>query len=322
MLSVNEIKYGTMGLKEKNFITLADFDKKDIFFLLDQAIEMKQLQKKGISHPYLSGKVLAMIFEKPSTRTRVSFEVGMLQLGGHAIFLSAKDIQLGRGESIPDTAKVLSSYADGIMARTFTHETIEQFAMHAEVPVINGLTDLHHPVQVLADLLTIYEHKGCLEGLKMAYIGDGNNNICHSLLEGAVAVGMNISVASPIGYQPSWNILERALRLGEATGSKIQVKKSAKEAVNQADIIVTDVWTSMGQEEEKEERLKTFAAYQVNETLCSYAKQDYIFLHCLPAHRGEEVTPGIIDGPHSVVFKEAENRLHAQKAILKNLLGS
>ncbi|MFZ3578845.1 ornithine carbamoyltransferase [Virgibacillus sp. DJP39] len=318
--SASQVKQGPFELKGKDFITMADFDQKDIFFLLDQAVEMKNLQKKGIPHPYLNGKVLGMIFEKSSTRTRVSFEVGMLQLGGQAIFLSANDIQLGRGESVGDTAKVLSRYVDGLMIRTFAHESIEQFAQNADVPVINGLTDLHHPTQVLADLLTIYEHKGRLTGLKMCYIGDGNNNMCHSLMEGAASVGMHLSMASPSGYGPNQTILEKAKQLGQANGSTIIYTNSPEEAIEQADIVVTDVWTSMGQEAEQKKRLQAFESFQVNAKLCSRAMKDFIFLHCLPVHRGEEVTADIIDGPHSVVFDEAENRLHAQKAILKTLM--
>lgn len=299
---------------------LADYSTDQILYLLNEAVELKKLQKQGKPHPFLSGKVLGMIFEKSSTRTRVSFEVGMLQLGGHAIFLSSKDIQLGRGESISDTAKVLSRYIDGIMIRTFSHESVEELASHATVPVINGLTDLQHPTQVLADLLTILEHKGKLAGLKLCYIGDGNNNMAHSLMEGAVKVGMNISIASPEGYMPNEEITEKAVQAGTETGSTVTITNNPIEAIKDADVVVTDVWTSMGQEEETAIRLKAFQAFQVNEELCSHANKDYIFLHCLPAHRGEEVTSEIIDGPHSVVFDEAENRLHAQKAILKLLL--
>ncbi|WHY01752.1 ornithine carbamoyltransferase [Neobacillus sp. DY30] len=307
-------------LKGKDFLSLSDFHTDEILYLLEEAKELKSLQKQGKPHPYLSGKVLGMIFEKSSTRTRVSFEVGMLQLGGHAIFLSSKDIQLGRGESISDTAKVLSRYIDCMMIRTFSHDSVKELAEHATVPVINGLTDLHHPTQVMADLLTIQEHKGKLAGLKMCYLGDGNNNMAHSLMEGAAKVGMHISIASPPGYLPDGNITEKAIATGKLTGSKILITHNPVEAVKDADIVVTDVWTSMGQEAETEKRLKDLADFQVNAELCQHAKQDYIFLHCLPAHRGEEVTAEIIDGPHSVVFDEAENRLHAQKAILKLLL--
>ena len=307
-------------LKGKDFLSLSDFHTDEILYLLEEAKELKSLQKQGKPHPYLSGKVLGMIFEKSSTRTRVSFEVGMLQLGGHAIFLSSKDIQLGRGESISDTAKVLSRYIDCMMIRTFSHDAVKELAEHATVPVINGLTDLHHPTQVMADLLTIQEHKGKLAGLKMCYLGDGNNNMAHSLMEGAAKVGMHISIASPPGYLPDGKITQKAIETGKVTGSKVTITHNPVEAIKDADIVVTDVWTSMGQEAETEKRLKDLAAYQVNSELCQHAKQDYIFLHCLPAHRGEEVTAEIIDGPHSVVFDEAENRLHAQKAILKLLL--
>ena len=303
-----------------DFLQLADYSTDQVLYLLDEAVELKRMQKQGKPHPFLSGKVLGMIFEKSSTRTRVSFEVGMLQLGGHAIFLSSRDIQLGRGESISDTAKVLSRYIDGIMIRTFSHESVEELASHATVPVINGLTDLQHPTQVLADLLTILEHKGKLAGLKLCYIGDGNNNMAHSLMEGAVKVGMNISIASPAGYLPNKEITERAIQAGKETGSTVTITNDPYEAIKNADVVVTDVWTSMGQEEETAIRLNAFQGFQVNEELCSHANSDFIFLHCLPAHRGEEVTSEIIDGPHSVVFDEAENRLHAQKAILKLLL--
>ena len=307
-------------LKGKDFLQLSDFTTDEILYLLNDALELKQMQKQGKPQPFLNGKVLGMIFEKSSTRTRVSFEVGMLQLGGHAIFLSSKDIQLGRGESISDTAKVLSRYVDGIMIRTFSHDSVKELAEHATVPVINGLTDLQHPTQVLADLLTILEHKGKLEGLKLCYIGDGNNNMAHSLMEGAVKVGMDVSIASPPGYLPDGKITEAAIKEGLQTGSSVVITNNPLEAIKDADVVVTDVWTSMGQEEETEKRLKAFEGFQVNEELCKQAKADYIFLHCLPAHRDEEVTGAIIDGTHSVVFDEAENRLHAQKAILKHLL--
>jgi ornithine carbamoyltransferase len=322
----NVIKWNVKGMvqkpkfKGKDFLTIAEFNTDEILYLLEEAKELKSLQKQGKPHPYLSGKVLGMIFEKASTRTRVSFEVGMLQLGGHAIFLSPKDLQLGRGESISDTAKVLSRYIDCMMIRTFSHNTVEELAEHATVPVVNGLTDLHHPAQIMADLLTIQEHKGKLAGLKLCYLGDGNNNVAHSLLEGAAKVGMHINIASPAGYLPNGKITEQAIESAKLTGSKISITHNPVEAIKDADVVVTDVWTSMGQEEETEKRLKDFAAYQVNAELCQHAKKDYIFMHCLPAHRGEEVTAEIIDGPHSVVFDEAENRLHAQKAILKLLL--
>lgn len=309
-----------INLKGKDFLSLAELSSDEILFLIDEAIKLKQMQKNGEQHPFLKGKVLGMIFEKSSTRTRVSFEVGMYQLGGQAIFLSNRDIQLGRGETIYDTAKVLSRYVDGLMIRTFAHSTVEAFAKYSSVPVINGLTDLHHPTQVLADLQTIYEHKRRLEGLKMCFIGDGNNNMAHSLIEGAVKVGMDISIASPEGFMPNEEVVKNAQTVANNTGSTIQISVDPQQMIVGADVVVTDVFTSMGQEDEMEERLQVFTPYQVNDELCKHAKNDYIFLHCLPAHRGEEVTASIIDGPHSVVFDEAENRLHAQKAILKNLL--
>lgn len=310
-------------LKESqtNILQIADLTAKELMLLIEEAIVMKEQTKAGISHHYLQGKTLGMIFEKSSTRTRVSFEVGMTQLGGHAVFLSSKDIQLGRGESIADTAKVLSRYVDGLMIRTFGHEIIEEFAENASVPIINGLTNEHHPMQVLADLMTIYEKKGTLKGLTIAYVGDGNNNMPHSLMEGAAIMGVNMNIASPKGYEPLETIYQKAKIKAEQSGAVIQFTYDPIEAVKNADIVVTDVWTSMGMEAETAERLSVFLPYQVNTELVQYAKEDFIFLHCLPAHRGEEVTAEIIDGSHSVVFDEAENRLHAQKAVLKMLMG-
>jgi len=307
-------------LKGRHFLRLSEYTSDEIHYLLQLATELKRKQKLGIPHQYLKGKSLGLIFEKSSTRTRVSFEIAMYQLGGYATFLSSRDLQLGRGESIYDTAKVLSSYLDGIMIRTFAHETIEEFANHSSVPIINGLTDQHHPAQVLADLLTIKEQKGELKGLKLCYIGDGNNNMTHSLMEGAAKVGMNMTVASPKGYEPMKEIFEEAKETGKHQGCSIQFTYDPMEAIHGADVVVTDVWVSMGMEEEKEKRMQHFADYQVNSMLCQKAKNDFIFLHCLPAHRGEEVTADIIDGQHSVVFEEAENRLHVQKAILKVLM--
>ncbi|MBP1949259.1 ornithine carbamoyltransferase [Virgibacillus litoralis] len=307
-------------LNEKDFLTLSQLSKAEITGLLDEAVALKKQTNEGTREPHLKGKVLGMIFEKASTRTRVSFEVGMLQLGGEAIFLSSNDSQIGRGESIFDTANVLSRYVDGLMIRTFSHDIVESYAQHATVPVINGLTDMHHPTQVLADLLTIYEHKGKLSGLKLAFLGDGNNNMCHSLIEGAVKVGMDIAIACPTGYEPNQEILQQMKQEAEQNGTKVEYSEDPYGVITDADIVVTDVWSSMGQEDENDQRNKIFTPYQVNESLCENAKSDFIFLHCLPAHRGEEVTAGIIDSPHSVVFDEAENRLHAQKALLKLLL--
>ncbi len=309
------------GMKGKDFLTIAELSSEEIHYLLQEAEQLKKLQKEGIPHEELKGKVLGMIFEKSSTRTRVSFEVAMLQLGGHALFLSSKDIQLGRGETVEDTANVLAGYLDGVMIRTFGHETIERFAKASSVPVINGLTDTHHPAQILADLLTIIEHKGHLSGLKAAYFGDGNN-VAHSLIEGAAKVGMNFTIACPAGYEPDEAIVAKAYEVAKTNGSVIEVTADPLAAAKDADVLITDVWASMGQEDEQAEREGVFEPYQVNEELCINADENYIFMHCLPAHRGEEVTAEIIDGSHSVVYQEAENRLHAQKALLKLLLKS
>jgi ornithine carbamoyltransferase len=309
------------GMKGKDFLTIDELTSEEIHHLLDEAAQLKKLQKQGVPHEELKGKVLGMIFEKSSTRTRISFEVAMLQLGGHALFLSSKDIQLGRGETIEDTANVLAGYLDGVMIRTFGHETIERFALASSVPVINGLTDSHHPAQILADLLTIMEHKGQLSGLKAAYFGDGNN-VAHSLIEGAAKVGMHFTIACPPDYEPDEAIVAKAKEVAKETGAIIQITDDPKAAASNADVLITDVWASMGQEEEQAEREGVFAPYQVNEELCINADENYIFMHCLPAHRGEEVTAEIIDGPHSVIYLEAENRLHAQKALLKLLLKS
>lgn len=309
-----------LNLKGKDFLALADFSPSEILGLLEKAKKIKELHLAGESYTPLKGKTLGMIFEKSSTRTRVSFEAGMYQLGGNALFLSSNDLQIGRGEPISDTAQVLSQYLDGIMIRTFEHEKVEELAKHASIPVINGLTDLFHPCQVLADLLTIMEIKGELKGLKMAYIGDGNN-MAHSLMIGAAKVGMDLSIACPEGYKPEEKVVNMAIEFAKESGANIVVTEDPIEAVKDADVIYTDVWTSMGQEAENEIRLKAFApVYQVNENLVKHAKDDYVFLHCLPAHRGEEVTAGIIDGSQSAVFQEAGNRLHAQKALLVELL--
>lgn len=319
--TINDRKRLGGMLKGRHFLKLSDFSPGEIHGLLEEAERLKRMQKEGVPHPFLAGKILGMIFEKSSTRTRVSFEAGMIQLGGNAIFLSSRDLQLGRGESIHDTAKVLSRYVDGIMIRTFGHEKVEELAREATVPVINGLTDTHHPTQVLADLLTIQEKKGKLKGLKVAFVGDGKNNMAHSWLEGAALTGMHLAIAAPPGYEPAQEIFEQALRLSYFTEATIEVTHVPEKAVEGADVIITDVWASMGQEEESDMRKQIFNPYQVNGELVKGAKSDYIFLHCLPAHRGEEVTEEIIDGPHSVVFDEAENRLHAHKAILYQLMG-
>lgn len=304
-----------MDLKGRDFIGLLDYTSEEIRYLIDLAIELKRKQKAGEVYQPLKGKTLGMIFEKSSTRTRVSFEVGMYQLGGQGLFLSSNDLQIGRGETIADTAQVLSRYLDGIMIRTFAHRTVIDLARYSTVPVINGLTDFAHPCQVLADYQTVLEHKGRLEGLKIAYIGDGNNMV-HSLMAGASKLGMHMAVASPGGYMPDEQVQKSCQEIASQTGGSLLVCSDPKEAVADADVIYTDVWASMGFEAEQKEREQAFANYQVNEELTKYAKKDYIFLHCLPAHRGEEVSEGVIDGPHSIIFDEAENRLHAQKAIM------
>ncbi|MFZ5627296.1 MAG: ornithine carbamoyltransferase [Bacillota bacterium] len=315
-LALNEIQKAMQG---RDFLCMSDYTGEELKEMIALALHLKKEQKMGVSHPILQGKTLAMIFRKSSTRTRVSFEVGMYQLGGYPLFLSSNDIQLGRGEPIADTARVLSRMVDGIMIRTFAQAEVEELAQFADVPVINGLTDLLHPCQVLADLMTIQEYKGKLAGLKLAYVGDGNN-MAHSLLIGGAKMGMKVAVASPEGYLPQAEIVAKAQAFAAESGGEILVTTDPVEAVKDADVVYTDVWASMGQEAEAEERARIFRPYQVNEELVAKARADYLFLHCLPAHRGEEVTAGVIDGPNSVVFDEAENRLHAQKALLALLL--
>lgn len=308
-----------LNLQGKDLLTLADYSKETILELLNKAKSIKETHLKGEVIAPLKGKTLGMIFEKSSTRTRVSFEAGMHQLGGHALYLNSRDLQIGRGETISDTAKVLSQYVDAIMIRTFSHTIVEELAEHATIPVINGLTDLYHPCQALADLLTILEVKGTLQGLKLAYIGDGNN-VAHSLLIACSKVGMDISIATPPNYEVDAKVAELAYSFAKTSGSKVELTNNPVEAVQEADAIYSDVWTSMGQEEENEQRLKDFQGFQVNAELVKHAKEDYIFLHCLPAHREEEVTTEIIDGSHSYVFQQAGNRLHAQKALLVEIL--
>lgn len=316
---MNAVQQLDINLKGKDLLTLADLEPQEITTLLEKSIVLKEKTlNKQFDHP-LKGKILGMIFDKSSTRTRVSFEVGMIQLGGSALYLNGNDLQLGRGETVADTAQVLSQYVDAIMIRTFSHKSVEELADHAAVPVINGLTDMYHPCQALADLLTIHEKKGKLKGLKLAYIGDGNN-VAHSLMIACTKVGMDVSIAAPKGYFPDETITARCEGFAAQSGAKLVITESPSEAVKDADIIYSDVWTSMGQESENEQRLKDFHGYQVNEHLLKHAKEDHIFMHCLPAHRGEEVTAEVIDGKHSVVFEQAGNRLHAQKALLVEIL--
>ena len=307
-------------LKGKDFICLSDYTKEEIMYLLDLAAKLKDEQKKGIPHPHLAGKTLGMIFDKSSTRTRVSFEVGMYQLGGMAMFLSGRDLQIGRGEPISDTAQVLSRYIDGIMIRTFSDDMVRELAEYASIPIVNGLTDMQHPCQVMADFQTIIEQKGTLEGLKLAYVGDGNN-MAHSLMIGAAKVGMHVSIASPAGYEPDAGVTAMTKQFAQETGVNVVVTNDPMEAVKDADIIYTDVWASMGQEAEQQERMEKFTGFEVNGDMMKQAKSDAIFLHCLPAHRGEEVAADVIDGPQSYVFDQAENRLHAQKAVLVAVMG-
>ena len=302
-------------MKGKSLASLYDLTREEIEQILKKSELLKLQLLSGQEHHLLKGKTLAMIFEKPSTRTRVSFEVGMWQLGGYALYLGAGDLQLGRGETIADTAQVLSRYVDGIMARVFAHQTILDLAAHSRVPVINGLSDYSHPCQGLADLFTVYEKKGRLSGLKMAYVGDGNN-VAHSLIYGCSKVGLNLVVGCPKGYEPNPEVVSRGKEEAKKTGCEVIVTNDPRDAVKGADVIYTDVWASMGKEKEHEERVKIMKSYQVNTDLVKGAKADYIFMHCLPAHRGEEVTNEVADSKNSVIFDQAENRMHAQKAIM------
>lgn len=307
-------------LKGKDLLSIHDLSCEEVETILDLAGELKAMQKAGIEHRILAGKTLGMIFEKSSTRTRVSFETGMFQLGGQALFLSNRDLQIGRGEPIKDTARVLSRYLDGVMIRTFEHEKVEEFARYADIPVINALTDLLHPCQALTDLLTIREHKGKnLEGLKMAYVGDGNN-MTHSLMYAAAKTGMNFVAATPDGYAPEEEVVQRAQEDAKETGASIALVSDPFIAAKDADILVTDTWASMGQEAEHEERKKIFASYQINRELLAAADKRAIVMHCLPAYRGEEITEDVMEAFADVIFDEAENRLHTQKAILALLM--
>ena len=308
-------------LKGKDLLSIHDLSVAEVEEILSLAKELKAMQKAGVEHHLLAGKTLGMIFEKSSTRTRVSFETGMYQLGGQALFLSSRDLQLGRGEPIKDTARVLSRYLDGIMIRTFGHDRVEELAKWADIPVINALTDLLHPCQVLTDLLTIREHKGeNLKGLKMAYVGDGNN-MTNSYLYGCAKVGMTFVAATPEDYRPDAAVFENACKDAEETGAELSLVTDPQEAVKDADIVVTDTWASMGQEAEHEMRKKIFAPYQVNKELLKGANKRVIVMHCLPAYRGEEITDEVLEANADVIFDEAENRLHTQKAIMALTMG-
>ncbi len=299
----------------KNLLKMLDLSTGEIIDILNLADQLKYEQKHGIAHKLLAGKTLGLIFEKASTRTRVSFEVGMYQLGGQPLFLSSRDMQIGRGEPVQDTARVLSRYLDGIMIRTFEQKEVEDLAKYGSIPIINGLTDFCHPCQILADLMTIREFKGKLSGLKMSFIGDGNN-MMNSLIVGALKTGMSISVACPEGYEPDTQVLDFAKEYGDKFG----MFRTPKEAVVDADVVITDVWASMGQEGEAEKRRKAFEGYQVNSELMALAKPDAMVQHCLPAHRGEEITEDVFEAHAAEIFEEAENRLHAQKAVMVKCL--
>jgi ornithine carbamoyltransferase len=301
---------------KKDLLSEYELEKADFDQIFDRSAVLKDMHGKGFHPPTLAGKVLGMIFDKASTRTRLSFEVGMYQLGGTALFLSGRDTQIGRGESIADTARVMSRYLDGIMIRTFGQDIVEEFAANASIPVINGLTDLLHPCQILTDIFTIIEKKGTYDGVKVAYVGDGNN-IANSWLNAAVKLPIRFALACPEGYDPENKILKRAL---EEAKMGVELHRAPVDAVRDADVIYTDVWASMGQEEEHDERVRVFKDYQIDTQLLAHANKDAVIMHCLPAHRGEEVTAEIIDGPRSIVFDQAENRLHVQKAILELLM--
>jgi len=299
-------------MSTRHFLSLLDFTSDELRALIAQAIDVKKKLQQGISHTPLSGKLLAMIFEKSSTRTRVSFEAGMYQLGGQAMFLSPRDSHLGRGEPIEDSARVISSMVDGILIRTFGHNRIETLAQNSRVPVINGLSDWLHPCQLLADMQTWFEHRGDIAGASVAWIGDGNN-MCHSYINAAIRFDFKLQIACPAEHQPDPALLASG-------GDRVALHQTAVDAARQADLVVTDVWASMGQEEEQGQRLETFASYQVNREVMAQANSDALFMHCLPAHRGEEVTTEVLDSSQSVIWQEAENRLHAQKALLEALL--
>jgi len=302
-------------VSHKDLVSLRDWSREEIWEVLELALHLKRELRAGIQHRILEGQTLALIFQKPSLRTRVSFETGMTQLGGHAIYLGPGDIKLGQRETTEDIARVLSGYVDGIMARVFGHEIIEELAKYAAVPVINGLSDLLHPCQILGDLLTIYEQRRRLDGLKLTFVGDGNN-VAHSWLHGGPKLGLDVTIACPPGYEPQEEIMEFAKQQGTA----VEVSHDPKAAARGADVLYTDVWASMGQEAQIESRMKSFAGFQINEELIELAKPDCLVMHCLPAHYGEEITYEAAHSPHSVIYDQAENRLHAQKAVLALLL--
>jgi ornithine carbamoyltransferase len=302
-------------LKGRDFLRVNDWEPEELVSVLEIADRLKARQEQRIEHHHLPGRTLGMIFQKPSTRTRVSFEVGISQLGGTGLYLAAGDLQLGRGETIKDTARVLSRYLDGVMIRTYSQTDVDELAEHADIPVINGLTDEFHPCQALADVMTIRERFGSFEGVRVAYLGDGNN-VCHSLMVACAKLGMHFTAATPEGYEPSEEVVGWAQAAAQASGGSAAVHRDPREAAEGADVLYTDVWTSMGQEEERERRLRDLAAYRVDDDLLRLASDRSVVLHCLPAHYGEEITEDVLYGPRSAVWDQAENRLHAQKALM------
>jgi ornithine carbamoyltransferase len=304
----------------RHLITLDDLTPADVESLFESAASLKIKRRQGIPHAQLAGKTLAMIFEKPSLRTRVTFEAGMTQLGGHAIYLAPADIRLGERETVQDAARNLERWVDGIVARTFSHQMVERLARYSRIPVINGLTDSHHPVQILCDLFTLWEKRGALAGLKVAFVGDGNN-VCHSWLQGAAKLGLRFTLACPPGYEPDPAVMAQAQEQAKAGGARLTLTHDPGTAALGADVLYTDVWASMGQEEERARRLRDFEGYQVDGALVRLADPEVLVMHCLPAHRGEEIAGDVMDGPRSIVFDQAENRLHMQKAILVSLMG-
>lgn len=308
-----------MSLKGKDLLSIYDLEVGEVATILDVSKKLKKMHQLGIPHKYLAGKTLGMIFSKASTRTRVSFEVGFWHLGGHSIYLNDLSSQVGRGEPIRDTARVLSRYVDGIMIRTFSHESVEELAKYATIPVINGLTDKLHPCQALTDIFTVQEYKNTIKGRTMVYVGDGNN-MAHSLMFACAKVGMNITVASPKNYQPDPEITRLSQEIAATTGAVVKIMDDPMAAAVNADVLYTDVWASMGMEEEQNIRQVAFRDYQINSAMLKVAREDAIVMHCLPAHRGEEITDEVLEGPQSVVFDQAENRLHVQKAIMALLM--
>jgi ornithine carbamoyltransferase len=302
-------------LKGRDFLRVNDWAPEDLLLVLDLADRLKARQRERVPHEYLEGRTLGMIFQKPSTRTRVSFEVGIAQLGGVGLYLAASDLQLGRGETIKDTARVLSRYLDGIMIRTFRQADVDELAEHADVPVLNGLTDEFHPCQALADVMTIRERLGTFEDVRVAYLGDGNN-VCHSLMVACAKLGLDFVAATPAGYEPSEEVADWARAAAEASGSSVALLRDPREAADGADVLYTDVWTSMGQDEERERRLADLAGYGIDEGTVALASERAVVLHCLPAHYGEEIAEDVLYGPRSAVWDQAENRLHAQKALM------